>query len=141
MRLLSRKQRFVRCATLAAGLVPVCLSAEGCVDTSEPGFQCGVAFNDDDTMPRSCSRPDEVCICATHSCAVPVDSSSTDEGGARATGKCVSKFRYVDAPFASEALRCVELEHVPSRLPVDGNGLCESRATTGSSSARVWTRC
>ncbi len=84
------------------------------------GFECGTALLEDEQVVRACTRTDEVCVCATHACALP--SPSTDS-------KCESGLKYVDVPFAPEDLAntCVAPEHASGKvLSGEKPELCES---------------
>lgn len=83
------------------------------------GFQCGTEFDDKGSF-RECTRSKEVCICATNSCAVRIDSND----------ECASHYKYVEAPFADPefAGKCVEMEHMPIRIEQqDPVKSCEAR--------------
>lgn len=83
-------------------LVVAAWALAGCSPTGT-GFLCGLGLDEDPDAIRRCTRPHEVCICATNSCAqreLP-------------TKECPSGLRYVKAPFSAEALQgaCVATEH------------------------------
>lgn len=65
---------------------------------SKDGFQCGVALDSPANTVTRCSRPHEVCVCETNSCALSVPAA-----------ECNSLLRYVDSPFARAELagQCV----------------------------------
>ena len=110
---------------LATGLVSTIVSAYGCNISS---FECGVIGTDGQV--RTCSRPGEVCVCETHSCAVrkpeimaeyctsaPGDTSTggdTGTGGSTSGGPmmspCATGLVYVADYIADSALagKCVE---------------------------------
>ena len=110
---------------LATGLVSTIVSAYGCNISS---FECGVLGTDGQV--RTCSRPGEVCVCETHSCAVrkpeimaeyctsaPGDTSTggdTGTGGSTSGGPmmapCATGLVYVADYIADPALagKCVE---------------------------------
>lgn len=73
----------------------------------DQGFRCGTHSQFGEGV-QYCALAEEVCICATHSCAVPV------EQGANAKD-CKSGWVYVGSPFAALGLEheCVEEEHAP----------------------------
>ncbi len=79
-------------AGLALGLVGSQVSCE------RQGFECGTPVDLENEIIQRCTRPDEICICATHSCAVAVPSSVAqgEEGD--------SRYRYVASPFAAPNL-------------------------------------
>jgi hypothetical protein len=60
----------------------------GTACTPTRGFQCGEPLASDHSVIRSCTRPHELCVCATNSCAAPAAA-------------CPSGFQYVDQPFAA----------------------------------------
>lgn len=99
-------------------MVPVIAAAitvaAGCY---KDGFQCGVPLESDDSVIRRCNRPQEVCVCATLSCA-QLDKS------------CSSGWRYGDGPFLANAKLaglCVSDEDAAGHL-IDHQtvALCES---------------
>jgi hypothetical protein len=100
--------------------------------TSDGGYACGEATAGNADEVRKCDGPDQVCICATHSCAqrtFDVVDASTDSGTGGSTttdedlcpdgqpryGKepCPSNLRYLDPPFIDEqwAGCCVSQAH------------------------------
>lgn len=79
---------------VALGFI-VALGMCGC-DEGE-GFRCGESVSNGGSV-RVCAAPQEVCICATQSCARP---ANTDEG-------CASGYVYVERPFA-RIEGCVEM--------------------------------
>ncbi|HVY26197.1 MAG TPA: hypothetical protein VHB79_06575 [Polyangiaceae bacterium] len=114
---------FLRLALLLAG--PALISVQGC--EQEEGFQCGRQVPGTNTI-RRCDGANEVCVCATNSCAVRVGilptSRDGDAGGPPISveggggfdnwGECLGPgetgYRYVDAPFARDGLagNCVK---------------------------------
>lgn len=81
------------------GLITVC-ALLGC---EQRGFECGTPLPTDPDVIRRCDRPNEICVCATRSCAVqevPRDEAEMD---------CSSGYRYVETPFADpdRAKQCV----------------------------------
>lgn len=79
--------------------------AGGC---SSGNYECGTAL-DDSTEIHVCGRTDEVCICATHSCAFRLADNTF----------CESGYRYSDTPFVSDeklAKKCVPMELVEKRI-------------------------
>jgi hypothetical protein len=119
----NRLASLLRLAFLAAG--PAFVSLQGC--GQEGGFDCGREVPGTSTV-RRCDGADEVCVCATNSCARRVGILPTardgDGGGAPLSvdgggagdnwGGCLDPgetgYRYVDAPFARDGLagNCVK---------------------------------
>ena len=106
-----RRMTFLRVALAAASLSLSC--------RQEDGFFCGVGLEEAPESFRQCDRPHEVCVCATNSCAKRV-----------ATSDCESGLRYVEAPYARNALaeHCVE--------PADQGWFVEEDATVFQCSAK-----
>lgn len=69
------------CAFLAWG---------GCKDQTDP-FQCGTPLDGSKDVVQDCSEPGQICVCATRSCAQPVDADL-----------CESTYQYLDKPFVTE---------------------------------------
>jgi hypothetical protein len=104
---------------------PALVSVQGC--EQEEGFECGRQVPGTNTI-RRCDGANEVCVCATNSCAVRVGILPTSrngdgggppisvEGGGAGDnwGECLGPgetgYRYVDAPFARDDLKnnCVK---------------------------------
>lgn len=70
---------------IAVRLALLAVLCGGCQANAE-GFQCGEMIPGTDTV-RRCSRPDEVCVCASRSCA------SIER-------RCAAGFAYLEPPFA-----------------------------------------
>lgn len=77
--------RLVFVCLLVSGLAVV-----GC--TTSDGFRCGEPVPGGETG-RECGRPEEVCVCATRSCATPDLERDAGE-------PCESGMRYLGRPFA-----------------------------------------
>lgn len=102
-------------------VVACCAVLAGC---KQQGFECGTPASDDPDVITRCDRSQEVCICATRSCAkrVPVPEhppSGLDAGVDAAVDPdaiCDSGLRYVEKPFAHKdwAGKCVPPEHKPN---------------------------
>ncbi len=69
------------CASLAWG---------GCKDQTDP-FQCGTPLDGSKDVVQDCSEPGQICVCATRSCARPVD-----------VDLCESAYQYLENPFVTE---------------------------------------
>jgi hypothetical protein len=82
-------------ATLSFGIVLGALSGMHC---ERPGWKCGTYLHGSSETIRRCNREDEVCVCASYSCAVP-------DADCKKTG-----LRYVDDAYAAPDLRgtCIE---------------------------------
>lgn len=82
-------------ASLVIGVV---LGAFSGVYCERPGWKCGTYLHGSSETIRRCNREDEVCVCASYSCAVP-------DKACKKTG-----FRYVDDAYAAYDVRgaCIE---------------------------------
>lgn len=78
------------------------------------GFECGTPLASDPDQTYTCSRPEEVCICATRSCA-RVEHPASD-----AAEPCSSGLRYVkEKIFVADddlAGQCVDIAHAPTKI-------------------------
>lgn len=83
-----------------AGLLAAIIFSAGCV--ASEGFRCGEP-PPGGSRGRACASPEEVCICASRSCA----TRDFQRGDA---GACESGYRYLSGPFARHELRgdCVD---------------------------------
>lgn len=94
------------------------------------GFRCGSRLDGQDSVVQSCTEPREVCVCATNSCAVRIDSmeNPTCPGGG---------LMYVDEPFAATdvANTCVPEIHSKWIIAEENVGAtCQpTSASTGGS--------
>lgn len=119
--------------TLALG---ISLCAYGC--DAPRGFECGSPLPSDPVVIRSCTGANQVCVCATRSCAVAVHVASSDGGGgAQAYDPCPSGLRYIDSPFARTPLACVEDADAVTKLSggkttCDGDSASSTTSTTAS---------
>lgn len=119
---------------LAVASTPSCTS----------GFECGTPLDSDPERAHTCARPDEVCICATRSCARYDATLETDgSDGESAKKPCESKLRYVgEKAFVTRpelAGECVAPAHAQDPALVlnqrSGQTLCASLAGSGSTNA------
>jgi len=76
-------------ATLIGPLLFLLTHAPAC-DYGD-GFRCGEPVPGTDNTFRQCDGTEQVCVCATNSCAERVE-----------TTKCASGLRYLEPPFARE---------------------------------------
>jgi hypothetical protein len=128
---MSRFATLLRVALLAAA--PAAVSTQGC--SQEAGFLCGRLIPGTSTV-RRCDGADEVCVCATNSCAKRVGiipgwrdgdgggpPLGVDGGGGEANwGECLGPgetgYVYAEAPFArddlaGECVRAIDLRLGP----------------------------
>lgn len=144
---------------LAAGLMSTIVSAYGC---NISGFECGVLGSDGQV--RTCSRPGEVCVCETHSCAVrkpeimadnctsaggDTTGGDTSTGGSTSGGTmmCATGLVYVadyvaDPTLAGKCVeRCSELASVIDQvaMPVAACEIMPPPMLTGTSTGTPTT--
>lgn len=119
-------QRSTLVIMLGVGAPGLVVASMAC-DLERPGFECGTPSELDEHVVQRCTRADEVCVCATRSCAVAEPQGTSD--------RCSSGYRYVGQPFADATLagECVLDDHVPQD-DEDGSG-CEPRSSSGSSAS------
>lgn len=85
--------------SLSATVVALWVTALGC--QMSDGFYCGEPIPFNEQVVQACTGPNEVCDCATRSCAEKVDEK-----------ECASGYKYTSVPFARQELadRCVDIE-------------------------------
>ena len=116
----------------AMTVVLVALSTFGLLGgcQSDSGFECGFAPDQDPANVRSCTGPNQVCVCRTRSCA---------ELDPRADGDtCASRYRYLDEPFAHQdvANQCVKASDLGWEISTPGDR-CSSVGQDASTSLDV----
>lgn len=120
------------------------LSLQTCLP--DRGFTCGEPLDSDGSVVQACTRPYEVCICATNSCAVRVFTGTAvarAEGGGRPKGCRLPdevdeddppcEYVYVEEPFARPEWVgcCVPADHLETKL--EQRGVTPFPACTGES--------
>jgi hypothetical protein len=90
-------------------------------------FRCGEAPRGDDDSVQRCTRPNEVCICATGGCATRTRPKDV--------GTCATNLWYVEHPFSGTQTpnECVDTDDVPAE-PDDGTR-CNAPADAGAGDA------
>jgi hypothetical protein len=143
--LLRSSGKWIGRALLLSALAPVMIAC------APRGYACGEETPLEKDSVRRCDGPDEVCICATHSCAVrtfDVPGAGADAGadagspspaassgdGACPDGRprdddkpCASGLRYLGSPFANEKWNgcCVDPAHATALIERDtANARC-----------------
>jgi uncharacterized protein YjbI with pentapeptide repeats len=124
---MSTSTRTAILTTLALALAPLALAFSACTTS---GFECGSPLASDPKLTYTCARPEEVCICATRSCARPeyptADQRADDAELAPGTREsdrivCPSGLRYVpEIDFVVDddlAGKCVATAHAPADQP------------------------
>lgn len=128
----------VRAIAVQCGFAALVGGFTGCEDAAH--FDCGEPINATSSVIRKCDKPDEICVCATRSCARPValtiaqqgaaptDASATTEGSMESapcdqsceTGYCY----YDDDQFGPNGWKgkCVPVEHMGTNQKVIRGG-------------------
>lgn len=101
-------------ARLLRGCLPIALVPFLLGGCPTSGFECGTPLASDPDQTYTCSRPEEVCVCATRSCA-RIDHPASD-----AKDPCPSGLRYVDeVAFVTDddmVGQCVDEAHASSKI-------------------------
>jgi hypothetical protein len=105
--------------------IGVCALLAAC-SAQHDDFFCGTRVGGDPTIVVTCSRVDEVCVCATHSCAMPVDKT-----------ECPSELRYVEEPYARSDVdgECVDEADAPHAIDQTQDLLCKPPNDAGVADA------
>jgi len=99
---------------LSASFLVLAVTPASC--TTE-GFLCGEPLRGNPSVVQSCMGANEICVCATRSCAAPVlDLVLGGAAGIAGSGSSAEEcpLRYLPSPFADPewAGRCVPDEHL-----------------------------
>ena len=103
-------------------VVTVCLvsSPLAIFSCSSSGFECGTPLASDLEQTYTCSRPEEVCVCDTRSCARIEHPGSQVSVASATTKPCESGLRYVlEEEFVADhtlAGKCVDPAHASSKI-------------------------
>lgn len=115
-------------------LLPILLLLPAFSACTASGFECGTPLASDPALTHTCDLPEEVCICATRSCAQPEHPASD------AKHACESGLRYVtDKSFVTAnelAGACVDPAHKLSAIDQpDGQSRCPGSPPVPNDSA------